>query len=189
MQENQLFERLLHVIEYDIVPKTRAETAIGSKIFGAAVLRKDDLSLVLAETNHEAYSPLWHGEVYTIKMFYEKQGHIDASDCIFLSTHQPCCMCASALAWAGFREIYYLFGYDNTEADFNIPHDRRMIRELFGCNEPAPENYYFKWRSIPDMAKTMPDAKAAGERIERIKKTYAELSEIYQGGEKRMVLQ
>ena len=156
MQETKLFDRLLDVIERDIVPKTRAEVATGSKVFGAAVLRRADLSLVLAETNHEAYSPLWHGEVYTIKMFYEKQGHPDAADCVFLSTHQPCCMCAASLAWAGFREIYYLFGYDHTEADFNIPHDRRMIRELFGCKEPAPENYYFKWRSLPEMAKTCP---------------------------------
>ena len=127
MREIQLFDRLCDVIERDIVPKTRMEVATGSKVFGAAVLRKADLSLVLAETNHEAYSPLWHGEVYTIKMFYEKQGHPDAADCIFLSTHQPCCMCASALARAGFREIYYLFGYDHTEADFNIPHDRRRF--------------------------------------------------------------
>ena len=184
-----MFDRLLDVIERDIVPKTRAEVVTGSKVFGAAVLLRADLSLVLAETNHEAYSPLWHGEVYTIKMFYEKQEHPDAGDCVFLSTHQPCCMCASALAWAGFREIYYLFGYDHTEADFNIPHDRRMIRELFGCKEPVPHNYYFKWRSIPEMAKTMPNPKSAEVRIARIKATYAELSEIYQNGEKRMVLQ
>jgi tRNA(Arg) A34 adenosine deaminase TadA len=177
------------VIEWDIVPKTRAEVVTGSKVFGAAVLRMTDLSLVLAETNHEAYSPLWHGEIYTIKMFYEKQGHPNATDCIFLSTHQPCCMCASALAWAGFQEIYYLFGYSHTETDFNIPHDRRMIHELFGCKEPAPENYYFKWYSIPDMAKNMPDPETANKRIERIKATYAELSKIYQSGEKSMVLQ
>ena len=189
MQENQLFYRLLDVIEHDILPKTRAEVVTGSKVFGAAVLRRADLSLVLAETNHEAYSPLWHGEIYTIKMFYEKQGHPDAADCIFLSTHQPCCMCASALAWAGFREIYYLFGYEHTEVDFNIPHDRRMIRELFGINEPTPENYYFKWRSLPEMVKTMLDPDVAEGRLERIRAAYAELSEIYQNGEKRMVLQ
>ena len=45
MQGIQLFDRLLDVIEYNIVPKTRAEVVTGSKIFGAAVLRKADLSL------------------------------------------------------------------------------------------------------------------------------------------------
>ena len=59
MQE-KLFNRLMDVIEYDVAPLTRKRVAIGCKVFGAAVLRKDDLSLVLAETNMEAFSPLWH---------------------------------------------------------------------------------------------------------------------------------
>ena len=65
MQE-KLFNRLMDVIEYDVAPLTRKRVAIGCKVFGAAVLRKDDLSLVLAETNMEAFSPLWHGEVLSL---------------------------------------------------------------------------------------------------------------------------
>ena len=107
MQE-KLFNRLMDVIEYDVAPLTRKRVAIGCKVFGAAVLRKDDLSLVLAETNMEAFSPLWHGEVYAIKQFWELQGHPDPKDCIFIATHQPCCMCASAIAWSGFPELFYL---------------------------------------------------------------------------------
>ena len=76
MQE-KLFDRLMDVIEYDVTPLTRKRVSIGCKVFGAAVLRKDDLSLVLAETNMEAFSPLWHGEVYAIKQFWELQGHPD----------------------------------------------------------------------------------------------------------------
>ena len=45
--------------------------AKGNKIFGAAILRKADLSLVLAETNNEIENPLWHGEVHALKRFYE----------------------------------------------------------------------------------------------------------------------
>ena len=120
MQE-KLFNRLMDVIEYDVAPLTRKRVAIGCKVFGAAVLRKDDLSLVLAETNMEAFSPLWHGEVYAIKQFWELQGHPDPKDCIFIATHQPCCMCASAIAWSGFPELFYLFGYENTSKDFHIP--------------------------------------------------------------------
>ena len=120
MQE-KLFNRLMDVIEYDVAPLTRKRVAIGCKVFGAAVLRKDDLSLVLAETNMEAFSPLWHGEVYAIKQFWELQGHPDPKDCIFIATHQPCCMCASAIAWSRLPELFYLFGYENTSKDFNIP--------------------------------------------------------------------
>ncbi|MDL2267039.1 nucleoside deaminase [Desulfovibrio sp. OttesenSCG-928-G15] len=183
-----LFTRILDVIECDIVPRTAKAVETGSKVFGAAVIRKSDLSLVLAETNHEAFSPLWHGEVYTIKMFYEKQGHPDPADCIFISTHQPCCMCASALAWSGFREIYYLFGYQDTKDAFNIPHDMKMIRELFGTDTPAPSNAYFSWQALADLADAQPDPQAAKKRLQDLAKTYAKLSEVYQAGEKRMVL-
>ena len=183
MQE-RLFNRLMDVIEYEIAPLTRKRVAIGCKVFGAAVLRRADLSLVVAETNMEAFSPLWHGEVYAIKQFWEWQGHPDPKDCLFLATHQPCCMCASAIAWSGFPELYYLFGYENTSKDFNIPHDQKMIRELFHCTAPAEDSSYYSSRPLMSLCGT-PEAQA---RFERIRALYAELSDIYQAGEKKMVL-
>ena len=66
-----LLPRVLEVIEHDILPLTTEGVAKGSKIFGAAILRKNDLSLVLAETNNEIENPLWHGEVHALKRFYE----------------------------------------------------------------------------------------------------------------------
>ena len=130
----ELYNRLCDIIETNILPLTSQMTLVGNKVFGAAVLLKKDLSLVLASTNHEAFSPLWHGEVYCIKQFFEKQGHPEPKDCIFLATHEPCCMCTSSIAWSGFDEVYYLFGYESTEDEFNIPHDQKMIKDIFGCN-------------------------------------------------------
>ena len=49
--------RLLEVIENDIVPLTRSGVASGNKIFGAAILRKSDLSVVIAATNNETANP------------------------------------------------------------------------------------------------------------------------------------
>ena len=188
MIRSELWNRMLDVIEFDIAPQTRKAVEIGCKVFGAAVIRRSDYALVLAETNREAFSPLWHGEVYTIKMFYEMQGHPDPADCIFISTHQPCCMCTSALAWSGFREIYYLFGYRQTGEKFNIPHDQKMIRDIFGTSEPKPSNDYFEWRSILDDAPNQPDPETARARIDRVAALYAEMSSVYQAGEKRMIL-
>lgn len=180
-----LFHRLVDVIEQDVAPLTRQRVRMGCKVFGAAILRADDLSLVLAETNMEALSPLWHGEVYAIKHFWEMQGHPDPKDCIFLATHQPCCMCASAIAWSGFPQLYYFFGYENTSADFNIPHDQKMIRELFGSTAPAEDSSYYQSRSVMSLAGDAPEAR---ERFETVRKLYGELSSVYQAGEKRMVL-
>jgi tRNA(Arg) A34 adenosine deaminase TadA len=66
-----LLDCLLATIERGILPLTEAGVARGNKIFGAAILRKSDLSLVLAETNNEMENPLWHGEVHALKRFYE----------------------------------------------------------------------------------------------------------------------
>lgn len=182
------FDRFLDVIEHDIVPLTERAVGIGCKVFGAAILRKSDLSLVLSATNHEALSPLWHGEIYAIKLFFELQGHPDPSECVFLATHQPCCLCTSALAWSGFKEIYYLFGYQHTDSDFNIPHDKKMIRDVFGCDEPRASNAYFDWYSLFSMIPSLPDPQAGLERFERIRRIYTRLSDVYQQGEKKMVL-
>ena len=58
MDTPRLISRLLDVIEFDVAPKTRAGVERGNKLFGAAILRKSDLSLVLAETNNEMENPL-----------------------------------------------------------------------------------------------------------------------------------
>ena len=89
MSDNSIAARLLNVVEHDILPLTRRGVAAGNKVFGAAILRKSDLSLVVAETNNELENPLWHGEVHTLKRFYELGEKPATKDLIFLSTHEP----------------------------------------------------------------------------------------------------
>ena len=91
-----LLQRLLSVLDEDILPLTESGVAKGNKIFGAALLRKSDLSLVLAETNNEMENPLWHGEMHTLKRFYEipADQRPDTSDLIFLSLmNRAACVC------------------------------------------------------------------------------------------------
>lgn len=187
-RDDVFFHNMLDVIEQDIVPQTLRGVKMGSKVFGAALLRRDNQKLVVASTNHEASSPLWHGEVYAIKEFYELQSHPAPGECLMLATHQPCCMCASAIAWGGFPEVWYLFGYEQTGADFNIPHDQKMIRDVFGTTAPNPDNSYYKMRSLVDLIPSLKDVDKAEARIKSIRERYAELSDIYQKGEKVMAL-
>ncbi|RUU01781.1 nucleoside deaminase, partial [Mesorhizobium sp. USDA-HM6] len=125
MTDISLIDRLLDVIEHDIVPKTAEGVAHGNKLFGAAILRKDDRSLVLAETNNEIENPLWHGEVHCLKRFYEmpKAERGDTKDALFLATHEPCSLCLSAITWTGFDNFYYLFSHEDSRDSFAIPHD------------------------------------------------------------------
>ena len=182
MQE-KLFNRLMDVIEYDVAPLTRKRVAIGCKVFGAAVLRKDDLS-------PSSPKPIWRRFPALARRSLRHQailGVAGPSRPQGLHFHRH----ASALLHVrvGHRverlpELFYLFGYENTSKDFHIPHDQKMIRELFHCTSPAEDSSYYTSRPIMGLCDT-PEAAA---RFERIKNLYAELSAVYQAGEKKMVL-
>ena len=187
-RDDAFFNRMLDIIEQDIAPQTLRGVKMGAKVFGAALIRRKDLGLVVASTNHEASSPLWHGEVFAIKEFYELQNHPQPGDCLMLATHQPCCMCASAIAWGGFPEVWYLFGYEQTGQDFNIPHDQKMIRDIFGAVEPNPDNSYYSMHSLVDLIPSLKEPDRAKARYEKIRAAYAELSAVYQNAEKVMAL-
>ena len=186
MNGNGLAKRLLDVIENDILPLTERGVADGNKVFGAAILRKSDLSLVIAETNNETENPLWHGEVHTLKRFYEMAETPPTGELIFLSTHEPCSMCLSAITWAGFDNFTYFFSHEDSRDSFSIPHDLKILREVFRL-EPggyARDNAFWKSAPIAALIAAAPEAERAAleEQAVRITAQYAALSARYQDG-------
>lgn len=181
-----LIDRLFDVIEDDVVPKTAAGVAHGNKLFGAAILRKSDLSVVVAETNNEIDNPLWHGEMHTLKRFYElpKADRPDTKDCLFLSTHEPCSLCLSAITWTGFDNFYYLFSHEDSRDSFSIPHDLKILKEVFTLDPGGynAENAYWKSHALRRLAREMPEADRTRleTRIAKISRRYDELSQTYQ---------
>ena len=74
---NLLLERFLDVFRKNILPITTEGVNLGNKIFGAAIIKKNDHSLVVAGSNNETENPLWHGEIHTLKKFYELKKTLD----------------------------------------------------------------------------------------------------------------
>jgi tRNA(Arg) A34 adenosine deaminase TadA len=174
-----LIHRLLDVIENDIIPMTAAGVATGNKVFGAAILRKSDLSLVVAGTNQETENPLWHGEMSALKSFYEipDDQRPATSDCVFLATHEPCSLCLSAITWTGFDNFWYFFGYEDTRDAFNIPHDLKILEQVFKVENGDYNRRNDFWESH-DLIKLA--GEAAAPQIDRIKQSYDRLSATYQ---------
>ncbi|MAV87700.1 MAG: tRNA-specific adenosine deaminase [Rhodospirillaceae bacterium] len=188
METSQIIfcSKLLSVIEDYIIPLTKIGVKKGNKIFGAAILKKTDLSIVVADTNSEIQNPLFHGEISTINSFFKlpKEERPKPEDCVFISTHEPCSLCLSAITWANFDNFYYYFGYQDTKDTFHIPHDLNILKEVFKIDngQYARKNKFWESKSVVNMVNELSDDSILDlrEQINRINKKYTKLSEIYQ---------
>jgi len=181
-----LLDKFLNVFNKNILPLTSKGVDSGNKIFGAAILKKEDYSLVIAGSNNETENPLWHGEIYTLKKFYEIDKKIRPSEknCIFICSHEPCSLCLSAITFSGFDNFYYLFPYVSTSDEFKIPHDLNILKEVFNINDGnyVKNNSYWKSYSINNLINKLEDSKKKKfkDSFNNIKKNYIDLSNKYQ---------
>jgi tRNA(Arg) A34 adenosine deaminase TadA len=195
-----LLSLLLRLTEETIVPLTRAGVSSGSKVFGAAILARSDLAPVTVSTNNERVSPLLHGEINCIQEFFSSppDGRPATRDCIFFSTHEPCSLCLSGIAWAGFNEFYYLFTYEDSRDLFSIPYDIDILEQVFRVPAPSdtPEtlaarplynrtNKFFAAKSLADLVDSISDEverKHWADEVARVKALYKSLDATYQEG-------
>ena len=186
--DTQWATRLIDTLEQDILPLTIKGVAEGNKIFGAALLLKSDQSTYLAATNNEIENPLWHGEMHLLKLYYEipESERTPIDQLLFVSTHEPCSLCLSAITWAGFDNFYYFFSHEDSRDDFAIPHDLKILKEVFNI-EPGQyrhSNAFWQSFSINDIISSLDEVnnKALSDRSRVIKQRYQQLSQQYQSG-------
>lgn len=182
-----LLSTLLNTITTSIIPLTAPAVARGCKVFGASILHKPSLSIITSSTNNELTSPLLHGEVSTLLSFHSlpPASRPKPEECIFLSTHEPCSLCLSAITWSGFDNFYYLFSYEDTREEFGIPHDIRILEEVFPSREEGlyrRNNAFWSAYSLEELVRECKEEEREGLRIrmEDVKREYRGLNETYQ---------
>ena len=177
------YNLLLDIFIDTLIPETEIAVQKGNKIFGAFIIKKSDLSIVITGTNNEITNPLYHGEISTLFNFF-KIKNLNPKDYYFISSHEPCSLCLSAVTWSGFDNFYYFFDYNDTKSSFHIPHDLNILQEVFNIQggEYNKVNGYWKSFSIIDQIKKNEDSNRHNliKKIDKIKQLYADLSTQYQ---------
>ena len=175
---------MLFIIQDEILPKTQGGVKGGNKVFGAAIL-DSDYKTVHCDTNNEIKCPLLHGEVNTIlewsKLIPASERGLAAQSSIFLSTHEPCCMCISSIVWAGFNTVFYFFPYAVT-SDQGIPWDIETMHELWGVESYRKENKFCKTACLMSLIEELEESDEKDELkqiMTRLKKTYDQLASQY----------
>ena len=177
------YSKLLNVILNEIIPETYLNVKKGNKLFGAAIIKKTDLSTICIGVNNEIVNPLFHGEISTINNFFTLNFKINPKECIFLTTHEPCSLCLSAITWAGFNNFYYFFPYEDTKNKFSIPHDLRILEQVFKISEGQynyNNEYWHSYSILKEISKSLNYKDILTDKIQKIFIEYDKLSLIYQ---------
>jgi len=177
------FNSVLDIFINNLIPETRLAVDKGNKIFGAFVIKKSDFSLFVTGTNNEIVNPLYHGEISALFNFF-KSNKLNSKDYFFISSHEPCSLCLSAITWSGFDNFYYFFPYEDTKSNFNIPHDLNILKEIFNIDQGHynKNNNYWKSYSIIEKINELVDEERDELllKIDKIKQLYWDLSNNYQ---------
>jgi tRNA(Arg) A34 adenosine deaminase TadA len=191
---------LLSLAETQVIPKLRESVATGNFPFAAAILTQEDLKPVTVSTNHFKDSPLLHGETSCIREFFlnPKDSRPEARSSVFFSTHEPCSLCLSGIAWTGFPVVYHLFTYQNTHDLLGVSMDPDIIKEVFRVRAPSDtdetlrarplynkQNRYFSIMSISELIDKLQDEDERNrlkKEAERVKSLWAPLNHIFTNG-------
>lgn len=95
------------------IEEARQSLKTGNCGFGAVIIKNNKITARTYDTEKTDKDPTAHAEIKAIRMAALKLGN-NFNGCTIVSTHEPCPMCATAIAWAGIKKIAY--GYPIAES-------------------------------------------------------------------------
>ena len=180
----RMLDRVLSTIEEEILPQTKTQLAKGNKMFGAAVLDAFSGDTVVAATNLETACPIHHGEIVAIEAWSQLKKRPRASECLFVATHEPCCLCVSAIVWSGFERCVFLFPYETTKRQ-GIPHDLDIMYELWRVERYQRRNRYLATSGVSTLIAALPPSSERADleaRVSKLAAAYDALADSYKKG-------
>jgi tRNA(Arg) A34 adenosine deaminase TadA len=137
---------MLEVMRNEVLPLVESVAIMGNALSGGVVMRQDTLTSVIVGADYQIENPVIHGEMDVINRFFKLPVHPPAEELLIMVTHEPCPMCATAIALAGFKELWVLFPSDDPAVPGTVvPH---LYRDLFGVKGLRQDNNFFDRRYI-----------------------------------------
>lgn len=75
--------------------------------FGAVIMKDNQIVAQAHNTVIKTNDPTAHAEINALRHASQKLQRFDLSDCILLTSSEPCPMCLSAIMWSGIKKVYY----------------------------------------------------------------------------------
>lgn len=92
----------------------------------------------------------------------------------------------SAITWGGYDNFYYLFSHEDSRDSFAIPHDLRILKEVFTLDPGGynASNAYWTSHNLVKMLASLDrgNRERLVQRIDDLTALYADLSAAYQAG-------
>jgi len=126
------------------IEEARISLKAGNSGFGAVIVKGCDVISRAHDTDRTSGDPTQHAEMKAIRSASGKLGK-NLTECVLVSTHEPCPMCSTAILWSGISEVAY--GYPIKAA---LQQGRRRVdipfKEIFkraGKNATVHENILY----------------------------------------------
>ena len=141
MTEKQIFAKL------DLLIKNNKK----GYPFSACVKYKNKLYFAVNEVFYKK-DPTAHAEIQAIRLTCKKEKTHDLKSATIYSSHEPCPMCLTAIAWANIKNIRYIYNYKTAKSNNEYyKKSSKEVNSLLDLNRIIKQKGEKRKKSIPEI--------------------------------------